>query len=87
MPPFDRAMVTLFLFYNGQIIFSNLRAFYFILFFAIFIQEVDGVSSSLDVWVTTIIYVILLSELVLDKAGAELVGVELFLSEMFLLLP
>ena len=43
-------------------------------------------SSSSSVCVATIICVALLNELVLDKAGLELVGIELLLAVIFLLL-
>ena len=49
------------------------------------IQEIDGVCSSSNVCVASIICVVLLSETVLNKAGVELVGVELILAEMILL--
>ena len=43
--------------------------------------------SSSSVCVATIICVALLNEHVLDKAGLELVGIELLLAVIFLLLP
>ena len=49
------------------------------------IQEIDGVCSSSNVCVASIICVVLLSETVLNEAEVELVGVELFLAEMILL--
>lgn len=61
--------------------------FYVKLVFVIFIQEIDVFRSISNVCVAIIIYVVLLHELVLDKALVKVVDVTLAMTKMFLLLP
>ena len=61
--------------------------FYVKLVFVIFIQEIDVSRSISNVCVAIIIYVVLLHELVLDKALVKVVDVTLAMTKMFLLLP
>ena len=61
--------------------------FYVKLVFVIFIQEIEVFRSISNVCVAIIIYVVLLHELVLDKALVKVVDVTLAMTKMFLLLP
>ena len=54
--------------------------------FVIFVQEVEGIRSSSNFCVATNTFVrYCWAELVQDEAGVEVVGVQLHLTEMFLL--